>query len=348
MGHPPQQQRSDDGTQAVGRGLVVGAFVHPGIEAALADLEGNRLRADDLAAAQQDHPDVVIAGRHVGREIDGAVVERPVVELDRDDVRPKKAGGLLDPHQTGREGGRIGRTVVVRRNELQAPEADLLARLRRRRHHVVERLAAGDGIEARNALEVDAVGVQPDAGDALLAAHGVVRGRAAEHDHDVAVTLLDAIDEHVDAGEPCGDGDTVIHEISDEQLLRAGGRPERQQHGQQAGNADQTSPSGAHWPITTGVREYSSVGVAINSKDRRSPSPRTRAASKARSSSARTRLPTRPPIWAPMTPPISSRKASMTSTVWFCTACRKVTLAVTKMVWNSEVPTTMRVGMPSR
>jgi len=35
------------------------------------------------------------------------------------------------------------------------------------------------------------------------------------------------------------------------------------------------------------------------------------------------------------------------STVCVVTACKKVTLAVTKMTWNRDVPITTAVGMPS-
>jgi hypothetical protein len=36
------------------------------------------------------------------------------------------------------------------------------------------------------------------------------------------------------------------------------------------------------------------------------------------------------------------------STVWLVTACITVVKAVTKMIWNSEVPITTLVGMPRR
>ena len=38
----------------------------------------------------------------------------------------------------------------------------------------------------------------------------------------------------------------------------------------------------------------------------------------------------------------------MTSTVLLSAAWRKVAMAVVKMIWNSEVPATSAVGMPSR
>ena len=58
--------------------------------------------------------------------------------------------------------------------------------------------------------------------------------------------------------------------------------------------------------------------------------------------------PARVPNWAPITAPNSNSPASIKSTVWVCTDCSNVTLAVTKMIWNRDVPTTTEVGMPSR
>ena len=49
-----------------------------------------------------------------------------------------------------------------------------------------------------------------------------------------------------------------------------------------------------------------------------------------------------------ITPPAISRSASAMSTVWLVTACSMVVKAVTKMIWNSEVPITTLVGMPRR
>ena len=49
-----------------------------------------------------------------------------------------------------------------------------------------------------------------------------------------------------------------------------------------------------------------------------------------------------------MTPPSINGAASMTSTLLLSTACNTVVKAVTNTIWNTDVPMTMRVGMPSR
>ena len=43
-----------------------------------------------------------------------------------------------------------------------------------------------------------------------------------------------------------------------------------------------------------------------------------------------------------------SINASSMSTEWWFSACIKVVKAVTKMIWKSDVPTTILVGIPSR
>ena len=49
-----------------------------------------------------------------------------------------------------------------------------------------------------------------------------------------------------------------------------------------------------------------------------------------------------------MTPPTIRASARTMSTVRLLAACRKVVAAVTKVIWNSEVPITTAVGMPIR
>ena len=67
-----------------------------------------------------------------------------------------------------------------------------------------------------------------------------------------------------------------------------------------------------------------------------------------RSCSARRRMPSWAPNCAPTTPPTSRISASSMSTVKVWVACSSVVTAVTNMIWNSEVPTTTEVGIPSR
>ena len=56
----------------------------------------------------------------------------------------------------------------------------------------------------------------------------------------------------------------------------------------------------------------------------------------------------RAPTCAPVTDPTSSRAASTMSTAFVVVAWTIVADAVTNRVWNSDVPTTALVAMPSR
>ena len=70
-------------------------------------------------------------------------------------------------------------------------------------------------------------------------------------------------------------------------------------------------------------------------------------ASRTRSCSPRSRVPKRVPICAPThaADQQHQRQHDIDGVVVY--ACSTVTLAATKMIWNSEVPGTTEVGMPS-
>ena len=74
----------------------------------------------------------------------------------------------------------------------------------------------------------------------------------------------------------------------------------------------------------------------------------TKSPSSARVSSPRSRPPICAPNCAPDTPPSSSSNVSTISTLPNCQADIMVTAEVTHTTWNSEVPITTAVGMPSR
>ena len=108
MGDPPRQQGAEDGDQAVGGGLAVGEFVYQGIDAALADLKRHGLRADDLAVANQQHPDIVASGRHVGGEVHPGLEQRLALDADRAGLAGEQPGRLFDTKQGGAERSGFG------------------------------------------------------------------------------------------------------------------------------------------------------------------------------------------------------------------------------------------------
>src|SRR5262245_51668627 len=134
-------------------------------------------------------------------------------------------------------------------------DADVLTLLDRRREQLIERLAAGDGIEAGNTLKIDAIGIEPDAGDPLLAADRIVQRRTAEDDDDIAVALLHAINEDFGAAEAGSYRNPAVHEIAEEQLLRTPVRTEPEQHRDEAADADPRPSGDTHGPPPTGARE---------------------------------------------------------------------------------------------
>ena len=78
-------------------------------------------------------------------------------------------------------------------------------------------------------MKIDAVGIEPDAGNPLLAPHAVVDDRAADDDDNVARTLLGAKDEDVGADEAGIDLDQRLRRIGNERYFRARARATEQE-----------------------------------------------------------------------------------------------------------------------
>ena len=203
-------------------------------------------------------------------------------------------------------------------------------------------------VVARHLGEAGGGAVHPDQpGDRDLAAHHHRPGRAAgDHQHLVAARadrLFGAAEDHQGgAGEAGGDLDVVARQRGDQRhLLRAG--PWRQ--GAAAAGpaasacaASERRPGAEQVPRRPQQAPEQAERHAQHQQRRAAPgSPRPFSL-----------VPIAAPNCAPATPPTSSSMVSRMSTVPSWTACSRVTLAATKTTWNSEVPMTTEVGMPSR
>ena len=76
--------------------------------------------------------------------------------------------------------------------------------------------------------------------------------------------------------------------------------------------------------------------------------PNTIIARSALISSPRNLLAANTPTWAPITDEIIRKNARTASTAKVVVACNNVTSAVTKIIWNNEVPITFDVGIPRK
>src|SRR6185437_9329368 len=337
---PAQQARASHGKNPVEPGIAQREFAEIGVEADLRNDERRRLAAHHIALAQQQHLDEIGPGRNIRGKGDGGA-KQPVAEKT-DAVRPLRPhpGTALFIEQGGAESRDLVRWPIrIARVEANVLDADLVQSLHARRRDPIERAVAEDGVVAGHPGEFDGMGVDPDAGEVpLLTHHDVALGTAHDND-DVARPVGRAKEHDRGSGEAGGDGDEMAGEIGEQGLLGACRRGQDEQCQDERAAPDHGS---------TGAIEKGKAGRAVRSKTSLAATARRMIASSARNSSPRSFAPQRDPNCAPMTPPSSRISASTTSTVLLATAWRMVTAAVTKMIWKSEVPGTIAVGMPSR
>src|SRR5205807_4876455 len=212
--------------------------------------------------------------------------------------------------------------------------ADPVECRRSRRDDLVDRPTCRDGIKAWHIAKDDRLGINPDAGHLALAPHGHLALGAAHHRDDVAASLGSAKENHRSAGKPGGDRDEMAAEFVDDAIgaCRPAGACQRSKEQKR-----QARPS-TH--VCSVLITHRLGGRIVKSWASLAATASTISASRKRSCSPRRRVPNRVPNWAPSTPPRSRTRVRTASTVRLVYACRKVTLAATKMICSSDVPGT--------
>ena len=112
-----------------------------------------------------------------------------------------------------RNAATVCRVHRVRRAQVERAGADVMACAQALGQDLRHRPGARDGIERGHVVERHLGAVDPDAGDAALAAHDLAAFRPAHDDDHVAVAFGGAEQQHVGADEAGGDGDQVIGEV---------------------------------------------------------------------------------------------------------------------------------------
>ena len=184
---------------------------------------GRRGAGDDLAVADQVDLGGVRPDRHGGGDRDPGLVEDVLGDADPPLLLAPQSRAAAEIDQPAGEGV-DRRAVAGGRRQLEIVEPDLPDRRVALVDERLDRGRGGDGVEARRGLEPDAVGVDPDAGDARLLPERDRLGRAADDDGeagalvgDLPARILDRA-EHQQLGalEGIDDVDPVLADVGDQ------------------------------------------------------------------------------------------------------------------------------------
>jgi hypothetical protein len=214
MTAPPRHQ---DGARPVQRSLVRRPICELGAEAHLAHRQRPRHGRNDLPLPQQIDPDIVHPFRQPRRE--GQVDTKQPAGLHRHLADGRRVEALAPLHLD--EAGTEARQLrgVAGRRRLQAGQAvlqrqDLAAGAARQQS--LQRLAGRDRVVGRHIVERLPPGIEPEPHDALLAHHGLARGRAGHDHHDLAGRVEHAEQQDTLALKRRGDRHAGPREIHDQ------------------------------------------------------------------------------------------------------------------------------------
>src|SRR6185312_1751086 len=206
-------------------------------------------------------------------------------------------------------------------------------------------------VERWELLERHLVGVGPDAPGVGLEPGDPVLQRAGHHHHDVVRAGGDRIwvarlDRAEQAQHRAVEARRDLHRRARHgrgKLFRHGRRCHHAERREACNQALHCAPAAVRTAIENGL-----AGASTNVTPKRTATPRTRSARRARNWSPRRYFPAAAPNWAPTVPPIIRQKASRISTLWLVRACRIVVTHIIATTCSSEVPTTTLAGTRSR
>ncbi len=215
--------------------MLVGKVVYLRLGADFFNRQGCRLRPDHAPVLQENDLNLVFAGRHVSGQLEpgleqaltkkGHTADLGAVETLRLVVSDQSRAPLLRHVGGGLGPGQLQAQVV---------QTHLMARQHGRGRDFGERPGAGDGIEAGRSLEGHLCRVDPNSQHPALAMDHQRTVRSAHDDHDIALALGRAEQQHVGAGKTGGDCDQVAREVGDQGVRLRGAGRRQQTDGHQA------------------------------------------------------------------------------------------------------------------
>ena len=224
----------EDGKQPVDQRLVLGEVEEEAFQTLFPHADDAVLCVDHAAIAEKEHADGVFAFGQVGGKDDVGPKEGVFGEFHRALQDAVAAFGDADAFHGGDEFRRVAGFCGGPHGADRTVECDAVAQVVGVREDGGERAGGGDGIEAGGGVDMDGVGVDPDAGAAVFLADRHGGGGAFDGDDDFdravgggGVAFDRAVDEDFGAVEIGSDGDAVLAKARDD-AFGMGGRGEEE------------------------------------------------------------------------------------------------------------------------